>query len=163
MMGLSFWRGRSHHFFWQRGFTLLELVVVLILFGIVASLVLPKMGRTGFDERSFHDRLVSSLRYAQKSAVSARRRVCVSFSGNSASFSIAANFLDADCSTGGPLLGPDGAGLVVSAANGVSFAALPSSFMFDPMGRAGVVAGYTISINGLSAAIPIEAETGYVR
>ncbi len=148
------------------GFTLVELVVTLVIIGIVAIAIMPRwMGNSGFDERAFRDRVVAGLRYAQKSAIAARRTTCATFSAApaSVSFRVSTNNGAVNCAVGAALIGHDANPLVVTAPNGVSFAALPADVVFDGGGRAATAAA--ISITGLDAslAITVEAETGYVH
>lgn len=150
----------------QNGFTLVELVAVLVIAGILAAVIIPKMNAgTGFDERGFRDRVVAGLRYAQKSAIAARRTVCASFSSPPASvtFSISTANGAANCAVGNALAGPDTNPLVVTATGNVTFAALPANIVFDAAGRP--ASGAVISVTGLPAAlaITVEAETGYVH
>lgn len=151
---------------WQKGFTLVELIAVLVIGGILAAVILPKMNAgTSFDERGFRDRVVAGLRYAQKSAIASRRTVCASFSTPPASVTFAISNANGavNCAAGSALVGPEGNFLVVTAPNSVSFAALPADVVFDASGRPGV--GAVISVAGLPAAlaITVEAETGYVH
>lgn len=148
----------------QNGFTIVELVSVLVIGGILAAVIMPKMGAgTGFDERGFRDRVVAGLRFAQKSAIASRRTVCASFSSPPArvSFLISTTNGAANCANAEPASGsmlPE-----VKATGSVSFAALPADIIFDAAGRPG--SGAAISISGLpvTLAITIEAETGYVH
>lgn len=150
----------------MQGFTLIELIAVIVIIGIVAAVIIPKWnGTSSFDERGFRDRVVASLRYAQKSGIAARRTVCASFSSMPASvaFRISNNNGAVNCAAGSELIGPDGNALVVTASGGVSFVALPADVIFDAGGRPG--SGAAISVTGLPAAlaITVEAETGYVH
>jgi MSHA pilin protein MshC len=150
-----------------RGFTMVELIVTIMVIGILAVNILPRWsGNSGFDERSFRDRVVAGLRYAQKSAIASRRTVCASFSSPPASVTFMISTLPpvaADCTTGAALVGPENTPLVVTAPGTVNFAALPADVIFDAAGRP--AAGALINVSGLAAAlvITVEAETGYVH
>ena len=151
----------------ENGFTLIELIAMIVIIGVLAVVVFPKWdGGSGFDERGFRDRVVAGLRYAQKSAIAARRTVCASFASPPASVSFRISTLPpvaADCTTGAALIGPEGSALVVTAPNTVGFAVLPADVVFDAGGRP--TSGAVISVSGLPAAlaITVEAETGYVH
>ncbi|MBS1144449.1 MAG: Prokaryotic N-terminal methylation site [Proteobacteria bacterium] len=138
----------------------------MVIIGIMAVVLLPKWsGGSGFDERGFRDRVVTALRYAQKSAIAARRTVCASFSAAPATVTVSISNVNgaANCTGGSALAGPDTRPLVVTASGNVSFAALPADVVFDAAGRP--AAGAVISVSGLPAslAITVEAETGYVH
>src|SRR5258706_7114390 len=74
------------------GFTMVELVVVMILVGILAVVAMPKMASINFyNTVGFADRVMGSIRYAQKQAIAKRRNVCVSINatGSLVSFTFA--------------------------------------------------------------------------
>lgn len=150
----------------QAGFSLIELVVVIVLLGIIAAVVMPRWrGGSGFEERALRDQMIAALRYAQKSAVAARRTVCVDFTAvpSKVDFSISSAYPAANCSVGSSLVGPDGANLSVSASGSVTFTSSASSFTFDAAGRPSVAVSITVSGLPAALAINVESETGYVH
>ncbi|RCU49832.1 type II secretion system protein [Corallincola holothuriorum] len=61
----------------HRGFTLVELVTTIILVGIIAVVVAGKFfGRGGFEEYTYRDRLLASLRLIQLNAMNDRAETC---------------------------------------------------------------------------------------
>ncbi len=54
----------------QQGFTLTELIIIMIIMGVLMATAAPRfMGTQTFESRGFYDEVLSSLRYAQKIAV----------------------------------------------------------------------------------------------
>lgn len=155
----------SHAGVANAGFTLTELVTVIVIAGIMAAVAIPRfMSGHGFEARGFRDETVAALRYAQKSAVAARRLVCVNISATNISARIATNAGAIDCSVGSALIGPTGSALSVSAASGVQLTGYPvAGIFFTAQGKANST--QTLTVGGLPAslAIKVDAETGHVR
>jgi MSHA pilin protein MshC len=145
----------------EQGFTMIELIVVMIIVAILAVAVIPRFAsRSDFDARGFYDGTLSVLRYAQKSAVAQRRNVCVGFGVATLSLTIASAFGGA-CDT--PLTGPNGvAPYALTAPAGVAFAALPADFVFLSSGAASLGQAFSVS-NYPGKTITIVASTGYVQ
>lgn len=158
----------------QRGFTLVELIMVIIILGVLAAVAAPRLLNTSdFNARGFHDETLSLLRYAQKSAIAQRRTVCVAFTDTSMSLTMApaaptAAIATPTCSASpATLVGPVGGNAVVTARSGVAFGTVPTDFNFDGLGQpitsAGVLmATQTIQVANSAKAIQVEATTGYV-
>lgn len=146
----------------SRGFTLIELVMVIVLAGILAVFVGPKLFNSDdFNARGFHDETLALLRYAHKSAIAQRRPVCVTFGVKSAAVTIDADRNSATgangCETG--LTGVKGG--AITARGAIQYAATPSSLVFDGLGQPG--SGQTIQVAGAANSIVVEAATGYVH
>ncbi len=144
----------------NRGFTLVELIVTMIVVGTLAIAVIPRFAdQAGFDARGFRDGTLSVLRYAQKSAVAQRRQVCVTFGAGSVTLRIASDWGGA-CDT--DLAGPEGTTPYSIAAPATSgFVAQPADFNFRPSGAAS--ADRVINVKGMPASpINVVAATGYV-
>ena len=156
-----------------RGFTLVELIIVIVLLGVLAVVAAPRIfNNTDFYARGFHDETMALLRYAQKTAIAQRRTVCVTFAVagvSTASLSIASAEAVATCNTN--LVGPRGdtPGTVTSR-SGVNYTATPpAAVSFDGLGEpldAGGTpntAARTITVSGSGKVITIEPATGYVH
>jgi len=146
----------------QRGFTLVEMVVTLVVVGILAVAIIPRFAnKADFDARGFFDGTASILRYAQKSAVAQRRTVCVAFGADSSVTLTIASAFGGACDT--PLAGPNGvAPYALAAPSGLGFVAAPANFSFLPSGEA--LPGQTISVANLPGrSITVVAATGYVQ
>ena len=145
----------------MRGFTLMELVVTIVILGILAVVVLPRVfDRKEFDARAFLDETAAALRYAQKAAIAQRRTVCVAFTANSVTLTVRATPGSGACDT--PLAGPAGsAPYTVTAPGSATFTSHPASLSFDAEGRPNT--GATLAVSGIPDTLTVEAETGYVH
>ncbi|WP_168224850.1 GspH/FimT family pseudopilin [Rhodoferax aquaticus] len=147
----------------QWGFTLVELVMVMVLLGVLAVFAAPRLSNTNsFSARGFHDETLALLRYAQKTAIAQRRNVCVQLDDTGLSLRIfASNPAVGTCSAAAVLPPPStlrgGSGLA-----GQSAGAALTGFQFTPLGSTDQAGAITISIAD-STHIIVEASTGYVH
>lgn len=149
----------------SRGFTLLELVTVIVILGVLAIVAVPRLsGRSGFDSRGFYDKAAAVVRAAQKTAVAWRTNVFVCVSGAQV---IAGT--PNSCAT--PLVGPSGGNLTEAAPSGVTLNVV--TFGFDGLGRPVDSAGVTLAAATtitFTSTIPddparqivVQPQTGYV-
>ena len=153
-----------------RGFTLIELIMVIVMLGVLAMVAAPKIFNSNdFNARGFHDETLALLRYAQKAAIAQRRTVCVTFTTSSASLTMASAPATFDCASPVTLRGPTSDTASITAKSGVTYSApQPSAFNFDGLGQpitsVGVaMATQTIQVNNAAKSIKVETVTGYVH
>jgi len=140
----------------SRGFTLLELVTVILILGILAAVAAANFDQKSIDQTWFLEQVKSALRYAQKTAIAQRRLVYVAVNP-SAPYQLSLCY-DASCASPLNTL-TTGSAFVLTPPSGVILSASSSPFSFNGLGQAS--AAVTLSVNGRSATVV--AETGYVQ
>jgi len=173
-----------------RGFTLIELVAVLVLAGLLASVAASRFfQRNTFDTRSFADQVTNIVRYGQKLAVAQNRAVFVRIDADKVALCF-----DAGCSDEQKVVPPAGRNsgskdtlkycsvtnwLCEGRPSGVTLSTNPvntAGFYFDALGQpyakgdvfpavSTFPAQLTISIlgDGMQRDVIVEGETGYVH
>ena len=136
---------------------MVELVTVIVIIGILGAIVVPRFfDRNTFDSRGFYDQVISTLRYAQKTAIAQRRFVCVAITGNN-TITLEQG---ATNTCGGNVANPAGsASYSITAPSGVTVD--NAAFNFNALGRPS--AAQDIAVSGYTTHIVVEAETGYVH
>ena len=149
---------------------MVELITIIVIAGILAAIAVPRFfERNVFDSRGFYYQVVSTLRYAQKAAIAQHRFVCAAFTASSVTLTYdpvapsAAHTTMTACPGGSNLTGPTGVSPHTVSSSNASFTATPAAFYFDALGRPSFAAQTSITVNGYSTPILIEAETGYVH
>ncbi len=151
------WRGKVE------GFTLVELITVMLLMGVLAAVAAPRFfGVNRFEERGFADAVLSALRFAQKVAVSSGCDTEVDFTATGYRL-----VQRAACGSGAftrLLPKPGGGNYPTQAPGGVTLTG--ADLYFDRNGRPrdpasgnAITAPSTVTIG--SRTLRVEPETGY--
>ncbi len=153
---------------YQTGFTIIELITVIILIGILAVAVLPKFdGTASYEAHTHRAQLISALRLTQQRAMQQTEdSFCNHLVIESKQYGVPDR---TDCGiTVIPALGwqPDATGHIVDDRYDITFGSSPNVIGFNAMGRPLIdcVGGCTIEIssNVETLEIIIESE-GYVH
>lgn len=146
------------------GFTIVELVVVIVLLGILATFAVPRFfSKQPFSARGYADELASAIRYAQKVAVASGCEVSISI--DASGYSAAQRALSGSaCSVSGawsvPVRRSDDSILSGTAPNDANVSA-PASVTFASNGELRGSAPAPITVGPHS--ITVDAMTGFVR
>ncbi|MDB4470799.1 GspH/FimT family pseudopilin [Deltaproteobacteria bacterium] len=138
------------------GFSMVELVVVILVLGILAAVVMPRfVDLDTFRARAAYDEVAGAIRYAQKLAVASGCEVQVAITANRYALQQHAT----NCTTGAftdisghPVTNNDFTDVTLSAA----------TFRFDAMGRSSSGPTITIDSGAEHLSFSVVAETGYV-
>ncbi|MDR2187910.1 MAG: prepilin-type N-terminal cleavage/methylation domain-containing protein [Azonexus sp.] len=152
------------------GFTMLELVAVILVVSILAAVALPNLRGGDQNDIVFRDQVVSALRYAQKTAVSHRRQVCVAFTATTVTLTIE-TVSNGGCNANLPLPGGQANSVASREPSTVQFNPAPPNGAFTAEGWwndgcANYGCSTTLTIQGFGGAtipITVEGTTGYVN
>lgn len=138
----------------SRGFTLIEMVVVLVIAAILTAFAVSQINFRDIDAAWFEDQVRSGVRYAQRTAVAQRRPVFVLVEAGPR---LALCYADpcgtrvTDVSTG--------SNFVLDAPAGVALSISVSPLSFNGLGQPSSAA--TLNVGGRT--ITVNAESGYVQ
>ncbi len=146
------------------GFTVVELVVVLVITAVLAAVAVPRFFVSQqFYDRGFYDQALAITRYAQKSAIAVRRNVCVNIALPSINLTYAsAAGSTSACDTNLPSPVGDTAPFTVTAKTGTTLSSSSTPIIFTALGSVSS-AGATTTITVSSRTITVESNTGYVH
>jgi MSHA pilin protein MshC len=139
-----------------KGFSLVELIVVLLLVGVLATFAVPRMNLAGFRSAGFTQQATTAIRFAQKQAISSGCSVTVEI-----------DTVDADicelkwngCAGNSNLTNP-ASGNTDFCADSTPEGSVPLvNFTFDRIGAPTAAQSITID----SRTITVEANTGFTH
>lgn len=146
----------------ESGFTIMELVAVMVIVAILAVSAVSCVERRSFDAAGFADEVRAQLAYGQKIAVASRRAVIATVAGNTVTLMMCPTF-GAPCDTSLiPVASPQGEPTFVRGAPKDVTITPDVAITFNPQGAPD--AGAALVVNGgVIHTVTIEAGTGYVH
>lgn len=149
------------------GFTMIELVVVMLVASVLAVVALPRLdGALANADTAWREQVIGALRTARGTAQGHRRLVCVTVAGGSVTLGIASAQPASSCDA--TLRGPDGDSRWAWSSRAPATAASPATLYFQSDGRVtsdgagGTPVDATITIAGQTA-ISVVGDTGHVE
>ena len=137
-----------------RGYSLAELVIVIVIAAILAALAIPLFNQPQIDATWYHEQVRAGVRYAQRTAVAQRRPVFVLVEAGPR---LALCYAD-PCGARVTELAT-GNDFVLNAPSGVALSISASPLSFNGLGQPS--SGATVNVGGKT--VTINAETGYVQ
>jgi len=146
------------------GFTILELLIVIVISGILSFMAVGRLNDTGeVNAHGAAEQIASALRFAQEAAVAQRRLLYVNVNAGSGQLNAC---LDSSNACAQPLAAPGGGSLSVQLPSGTVLSTSSAQFSFDGLGRPSGSSQILIRVtasDGQQFSVTIEPDSGYVR
>lgn len=147
----------------KSGFTLIELVIVMLVASIIAVFVFPRLDISGFRSTGFFQQAITTIRFAQKQAIASGCTVQVDISGSDCNL----NWVSCGAAGNDPILNPANNDSNFCSDSTPSGGISNGSFRFDnigrPMDNSGNILTAAQDVTIGNRTIRVEAETGYTH
>jgi MSHA pilin protein MshC len=149
----------------QHGFTLVEVVMVIVVVGVLALVAIPRFAsRSVYDVSGFAEDSRSILRFAQKTAIGEHLNVSVNLDATNQKLTVC---YDTAYPCASPVADPSGgSALTLTPASTVAFTTTATQLTYNWQGSPGGT-GATLTVTpvggGSSISVTVDGNTGYVQ
>ncbi len=140
---------------YNRGFTLVELVTVIVILGVLAAVGSAKFfNNASFKDTQYHQEVLSAFRFAQKIAIASQNDVTICLTANSYDL-----FYSSMSCSGSRVKHPSGQKDYLD--TGISTISPVQNFTYNASGEAVSTGAYSFSVGSYN--VVVEQVTGYVH
>lgn len=148
----------------ERGYTIIELVLVIVILGIIGVVAGPRFfGESQYEQRAFLDEVAGAMRYAQKVAVASGCPVEVTLTAGSYSLAqqsaSSGHCNPSDASFPNPVLLPSGDPVTGTAPGGITMSPT-MTIRYNALGQTGLGSDQVFTIG--SSSLTVRADSGLV-
>ncbi|HYW92852.1 MAG TPA: type II secretion system protein [Gammaproteobacteria bacterium] len=143
------------------GFTMMELVFVMVIAGVLAAVAIPRfVNRSAFSARGYYEELAAAARYAQQRAVAGGCHVELQVTASGFSLLQPGSYCGNSFGTPVPKPGSGGAFTGSDPVPGAT-GGVPATIVFNPDGSTDQASNVTVTVGGHT--LTIHARTGYAE
>lgn len=144
----------------QTGFTLVELVLVIVLLSIMSAVALPRFfERNTFQERAVYDDIANTLRFAQKMAVATGCPTQFQYIPANSRYQVMREQACNNATFDQVVVNPGTQTDLSNTLNGTPFSTTTNTITFFALGNASTDATFTVA----GKTIDVESETGFIN
>lgn len=149
----------------EAGFTLMELIIVIVVVGVLSAYAMMKNGSASvFSLLSQAQKMASDIKHVQSMATVMGKSLTISATaGANGTYSVSCTTaVAAPCNTN-PVINPaTGTAFTISLEKGVVLTPSQGTLVINSMGRPASAAQYVLSSDGTSVTVDVAALTGHV-